>query len=281
MSNFFRMIFFLFLLAGPLSALEFDNQFNRYPTKSKSGIKRFKICGERCTGTNYLHHLIGKNFPELSSTGKSEYGQKHFLWWIGTPIDFQKLKNLKYATDAVTFINSNDCLFVVIVRDPYDWLRSFSGSRFHVHQSLIGNDFFHFISLEWKASQPNGPLEGDCREIDNLNPYTQKPFSNLLELRKYKTQNYLALRGLVKNYLFVNYERVRDDPEGFVHFVANFYHLSQNPTFIPITTHKGSNIPYEEKEYFPLSEHEVDFINQQLDWTVEHSAGYTMRDQVD
>ena len=73
-------------------------------------IKNFTIYGERCTGTNYLELLIEKNFG-IPVTW--DYGWKHYF-------GFSNLSN------------SNQTLFLGIVRHPLDWLNSFWNQPHHV-----------------------------------------------------------------------------------------------------------------------------------------------------
>lgn len=55
---------------------DFSNQFNnKYNHYSNDQIKRFKICGERCSGTTFLTRLIKTNFPGLVE--EFGYGHKH------------------------------------------------------------------------------------------------------------------------------------------------------------------------------------------------------------
>ena len=197
---------------------EFDSGYNH---STGRGIDRLKVCGERCSGTNYLFYLLHANFPSLSQTDLLEFGHKHFMWWFGTSLDETKLNKLKYTQRAVYLNGSQNCLFVVVIREPYDWLRSFYLTPHFVHNDLLKHSFFHFISSQWKLTPLYESYDGHYDEIDNYNPWTGQPFSNILELRKHKIQNYLALGSLVKHYIIVRYEDVRDHPEGFIHYVSS------------------------------------------------------------
>ena len=253
---------------------EFDNEYNHY---SGVTLKRLKICGERCSGTNFVTHLIQKNFPDLRHTDCLEFGQKHFLWWFGTPEDQEKLTKLRYSRNAVDLSNSEDCLFVVIVRDPYDWLRSFYNTPWYVHEDLLGRSFFHFVSSEWGLGSTFFVEDGQFDEIDNCNPWTGQPFMNVLQLRKYKTLNYLALYAFVDNYLIVRYEDVRDNPEEFINFVACYFHLEKTDTYASVNTYKGVCDPYVRKNYFPIDNEALEFINSQIDWEIEDNLGYSLK----
>ncbi len=258
----------------------FESQYNH---ADGSRVKRLKVCGERASGTNFLLSLMHENFPSLRATGLTEFGQKHFLWWFGTPPNQTMLERLKYTEDAVNLTNSDDCLFIVIVRDPYDWLRSFSISPWEVHPDLKKKGFFHFISQTWKGQEDKDywPADGFYRDIDDFNPFTQKPFRNVLELRGVKINNYLTLGKMVKNFCLVRYEDVDEDPEGFVNFIADYFDLEPREEFIPITSNKGRGRgKYVKKKYFPIKDAELEFINNELDWGAEDKIGYEIKSVV-
>jgi hypothetical protein len=262
-----------------LSGSQFDNKYNHFGGEK---ITRFKICGERCSGTNFVMHLLHANFPNFRETSMFEFGHKHFLWWFGTPIDYQKLQKLKYTQNAVDMSGSQDCLFVVVIRDPYDWLRSFYLATWFVHEDLLGRGISHFLKTEWKLSDVYHrylPNQGQYGEIDNCNPWTGKPFANVIQMREYKIKNYLILGKLVDNYLFIKYEDVSDNPEEFINFVSTYFNLVKKNEFSLINTHKGSHIPYVKKQYIPFAQNDLQFINSEIDWKMENSVGYFKKDK--
>tara|TARA_B110000027_G_C16122057_1_gene303744 strand:+ start:2092 stop:2340 length:249 start_codon:yes stop_codon:yes gene_type:complete len=71
--------------------------YYKYTVMTK--IQKITIYGERCSGTNYLETLLAKNFHDYKLTWK--YGWKHFF-------GHQNLEN------------SDDTLFICIVRNPVD-----------------------------------------------------------------------------------------------------------------------------------------------------------------
>ena len=263
--------------------LQFHNDLNHH---SGNKITKVKVCGERCSGTNFIMHLIHRNFPTLAATDFVQFGQKHFLWWFDTPYDESKIQRMQYSPDAFYLTGSEDCLFVVVIRDPYDWLKSFYHNPWEVHDDLLDKDFNHFISNTWKIrSDKTG--KNKRRDpyriydaIDNFNPYTGNPFANVLELRTCKYKNYLKLGTLVKNYLFVRYEDVNDAPEEFIAFISETYQIEKDKLFQAINTRKGSHIPYVKHFYPSIEPRDLELINQGLDWPMENSFGYFSKDQV-
>ena len=73
--------------------------------------------GERCCGTNYLEELILNNFDAEITW---DYGWKH---WFG----FNK------------YNNSDDCLFIAIVRHPKTWIESLYKNKHHFKENFTKN----------------------------------------------------------------------------------------------------------------------------------------------
>ena len=173
----------------------------------------------------------------------------------------------------MNFKDSEKCLFIVVIRESYDWLRSFYLLPYCVHSTLYNGDFRHFISTEWKLTDKYLGIEGQYDEIDNYNPWTSRPFKNVLELRKYKILNYQSLGRLVDNYLFIRYEDVRNNPKEFIDFVASYCSLEKVEEFVPIKGYKGSVNTYAKKCYFSI-------LQEELDWKVENSIGFYKKEYV-
>ena len=105
------------------------------------------LFGERCSGTNYLFHLVQKNFENVN-INTHRFGWKH--WFPGTAGPgaevgkhaIQPCMQLEESTD-------ND-IFLVVFRDPYDWIRSMSKEPHHAHDHFY-LPFSKFIRREWKC----------------------------------------------------------------------------------------------------------------------------------
>lgn len=217
----YTLILIVILISKNICASEFDNNYNHcYGNK----IKYFKVFGERCSGTNFLSRLIRSNFPELSK--QRRFGHKHFICWFDFPMDVPFMQAVNYPDDYYTLENSDDFLFLVILRDPYDWVRSFYQSPWVVPDEIKNHGFSHFIHSSWKNS-------GVYSRIDDYNPYTKTPFQNVLELRKYKTINYLSMGKKVKNFCLVRYEDLEKDPTGFLEYLSRKYNLALSQIYYP------------------------------------------------
>ena len=75
-------------------------------------IQNYTIYGERCSGTNYLERIMGLNF-DINITWN--YGWKHFFGFQDNKLE-----------------NSDDTLFICIVRNLPDWINSLYRTPHHL-----------------------------------------------------------------------------------------------------------------------------------------------------
>lgn len=241
--------FFLYLNAK-IRATEinpFSNKLNHY-----SGIKieEFALMGLRCSGTNFLYHLICENFPDYKfnhPTSLEKVPQKHHWPYID---------ETKHA-----FYNYDNCLFILIVRDPYTWLQSFFANKARVSYQNR-KSFKHFIQSKWQYTHPK------TRVKDRI------IFENILDSRNFEIANFLDIGNRVANFLVVSYEKVDQDPKGFIEFLSHFFKLKKAENFINIRSYKGTSGTYKKKKYQPIGIQELKFINQYIDWSQEKIFGY-------
>ena len=152
-----------------------------------TGITKFTIFGERCSGTNYLEELITANF-DVNVTW--EYGWKHFF-------GFNNLKN------------SDDTLFIGIVRNPYDWINSLYKNPHHLPNEIT-LDINSFLTSEFYSLDEGEIIQDKMQDRNIYNP--TKRYINIFQSR-YTKLDYLInhMPNLVKNYIFIKYEDLIDD----------------------------------------------------------------------
>ena len=199
-------------------------------------VKSFTIYGERCSGTNYLEDIINKNF-DISITWK--YGWKHFF-------GFSDLEN------------SDDTLFICIVRNPVDWMNSLYKVPYHLSYnntcsldnfltipivSYTKNILPYISSKEFKINGiNNGTIMKEDTNIFNVNKY----YDNIFELRHCKNKYLIdILPKKVKNYILVRHEDLLSDFENTMHQIElagnlkkkhinfiNSVNYKNNPNFV-------------------------------------------------
>jgi hypothetical protein len=144
-------------------------------------INKFTIFGERCSGTNYLENIIKSNF-EIEITWK--YGWKHFFGFSN-------------------YDNSDNVLFIGIIRNPFDWINSLFLDKHHLAPHLRDN-VQSFLNKEFWSIHSNSNL-GEIMEDRNI--LTKERYKNIFELRAIKNKYLLEILPIkVKNYIIIRYE---------------------------------------------------------------------------
>lgn len=142
------------------------------------------IYGERCSGTNYLEELLLLNF-DVEITW--EYGWKHFF-------GFNDLTN------------SDDTIFIGIIRNLEDWINSLYREKHHLPPHLTEN-IDTFLNNTFYSIYPQGDEIMDDRNID-----TGERYKNIYELRLVKNKFLVEkMPNLVKNYCLITYNELIDN----------------------------------------------------------------------
>ena len=143
-------------------------------------ITRFTIYGERCSGTNYLEVLVTTNF-DVKLTW--DYGWKHFF-------GFNDL------TD------SDNTLFICIVRNPVSWLNSLYKKRYHLclPTNLSGRQFLTMPMYSRKQDKWGNPGKEIMKD---RHIRTKQRYNNIFQLR-YTKLNFMPESITEKYILAVN-----------------------------------------------------------------------------
>jgi hypothetical protein len=207
-------------------------------------IERIQIFGERCSGTNYLENLITSNFKDIEITW--DYGWKH---WFPENIDKK---------------DNDDCLFIVLFRNPYDWLSSLHHTPWHVDKTLKDLTFSKFIRTEWKC-------------VYDIYSGLEERFKNVLEMRNYKVREFLALEKKVLNYTRFRYEDLRDNPNVLKNLSIEFKLKMKDDDIAPYKNYKKTKQTYKPPKYEPINMVDRFYIRKSLDLKQEKSIGYNPR----
>jgi len=207
-------------------------------------ITKIKIYGERCSGTNYLEQLILTNFNVKSL--QTIYGWKHFF-------GYSQLKN------------TDDTLFIGIVRDPTDWLNSFYINHHHLPITLYENTE-NFLNNTFYSLKDNGKEIMQDRHI-----FTKKRYKNIFELRETKLKYLLFdMPKLVKHYILIKYEDLINNFKDTIVNIAqkglpinNLINYPQNIFYYK----NNKNEKYTKKEYATISK---DMIKDKLNLYYEN-----------
>jgi hypothetical protein len=169
-------------------------------------ISKFKIYGERCSGTNYLENIVKINFEiELNQN----FGHKHFF---GHQDDLN---------------NSDDTLFICIVRDPFKWINSLYRLPHHLQMMNRECETEDFLNNEFFS------IDDDGNEImEDRNIYSKRRYENIFEMRYTKLKYMIeCLPKKVKNCLIIRYEDLYNNFEDSMQILKG-YGLEQKKDII-------------------------------------------------
>jgi len=201
-------------------------------------LKKYTIYGERCSGTNYLQNIINANF-DVSLTWK--YGHKHFFGFQN-----EELKN------------SDDTLFICIVRNLPDWINSFYRTLHHLPilykkglsdkeklDEFLNKEFFSVNDYCYDYKRWDKEL------LEDRNIYTGKRYKNIFELRHTKLKWLIEdLPNKVKNYVFIRHEDLLNDFKNtLIKIKKKGLKVKDNIEFpINIKTYKNTKQKYVKKQ---------------------------------
>jgi hypothetical protein len=193
-------------------------------------IKKVTIYGERSSGTNYLEKLLLLNFDvEIVWS----YGWKHFF-------GFNDLSN------------SDDVLFIGIVRNLEDWVNSLYREKHHL--PLHFSDINTFLTSEFYSLTDN-----KCEIIEDRHIETKERYKNIFELRHIKNKFLLEkMPKLVKNYCFITYDELLSNFIETMNKIKNHnLQINKNIIEFPLNINNYVNCLKQEKQKFEKKKNEI------------------------
>lgn len=225
-------------------------------------VQRFTIYGERCSGTNYLQELIEMNFDvELTW----DFGWKHF-----------------FGFNDVS--NSDDTLFICIIRDPYTWLNSLYRIPHHLTHTIRGDPTKFLNNEVFSYDDHNESLDETNEIMTDRHIYTNERYKNIFELR-YTKLHYLIkdLPSMVKHHIFVRYEDLLSDFKNTMTRIKSAgLEVKQNIVFpentkydIKVRNQTEYRIieKYRKNTNYPLSKTQI-YMNSKFSFKQEYEIGY-------
>jgi hypothetical protein len=191
-------------------------------------LRRFTIFGERCSGTNFLEESILTNFESELTW---DYGHKHFFGFTG-------------------YENSDDTLFICIVRHGHNWINSLRNKPHHLAKGMLW-DNESFLTNPVVSFQKGVMIQQD------MNMYTREPYNNIYELRYTKIdyiKNQLPL--LVKNCLFFRYEDLCEDFQNQMALIAKYLKRKTIIYIQPDWYKKDHRMKFTQREHRHISREE-------------------------
>lgn len=239
-----------------------------------------QIFSERCSGSNFVEAFLRVNCPSIRFSRR--YGFKHWL--------------RESFLEAAEF--PDDMLFLVIIRSPFNWLRSMHQRPWHAAPELRNLDFSEFIRRQWKCVWcEEGGISRDHpkwgRELEfERNPLRDGArFANILEVRRVKYAMWDARLRAAPGYLQVNFDHFVDDPMRLLQGMGkDVLAATRKPVRIPpgykgrlswkrrlaLVLSCGRIGAYRRKPRKPICEKDVDFILHELDLEQERHWGFDL-----
>jgi len=174
-------------------------------------ITKYKIYGERLSGTNYVDFLMCENFQLSAIPNQQGLGDANGGWKHGVP--------------RLNKLNLEETLFVVIFRDIESWARSF------YHEPWETNPRSSLKEFVTKPLMKGGTRYHDIPQ-DNYG-------KTLEELRNYKIQHLMQLRDRPVNVVYVHLTPLKQfGAKHFLESIATFFNLPRKTVhFIDSKTH--------------------------------------------
>jgi hypothetical protein len=227
-------------------------------------IEDMFIFGERSTGTNVTKSVLRKAFG--LPVNKS-YGWKH-----GSPSFL--------AASART-------LFVVSLRNAFDWSISMYAKPYHATAELKTQDFDHFIKSPWVSVMDTPRSHGLKWHLHHKQPFqpdrhpiTGRTYRTIFEMREIKTKSWMGLVERGVNVAIIRHETFSADLRRSVDQLAQSFDLRiraevSEPEYIFRARPQVDARRKHAKARLPENIH---YIRSQLDTDFEHEIGYEISD---
>jgi len=227
-------------------------------------LEAYCIKGERCSGTNYLEKLIEINL-------KIQYNA--CIAW----------KHGFYSPNRVHSIDPSDYLTIIISRNPFDWVRSVYLNPHHFKNTSEGvwkeefkPTFSQFLKNEIDEIDKDEIKNYGKEGFRDRHPLFLTKAKNILQLRNWKTEHFLALKNILPNTYYVKYEELAENPEKIIRDINDKW-FNVEFEFQNYNNYKHhEDILYTPKTYFDISDEDYNYIVKNIDWELESKIGYSL-----
>lgn len=225
--------------------------------------QQIQIFGQRGSGTNYLEQLLLANFKNIEI------------------VNYYAFKHIWNANLQKTVQNDDNIKIIIIVRNPYNWLRSVHRQPHHCPQ-LVGLPFDKFVrarwiaysKVAWNSANPNIRLK-------NLHKAPKvEEFENAIIMRNQKNQLFLQIaKEHPDKVCLINYESLESDFNSALSKIEAIHDLSKiNNHFIQISTYKNTGERYVPKDMIKIKYSTKKYIDELLHFDQEGVLGYQRED---
>lgn len=194
-----------------IHTINWIGQTEKLTDENESSLKYYTIFGERNSGTRYLASYLDAKI-QLPFTNK--FGFKH--WFIKNHFPRGRANKTTDNECVESLDNSDDTLFVFIVRNPYDWCGAMKDKPYHIRE-FDDRDTYSFISNKYIAYEYSVPLDHGPTSLlpwyvdEQTNNYFIEEADNLIALRNLKNKHFYALKSKVKHFYLIRLEHLKED----------------------------------------------------------------------
>ncbi|MEL6122932.1 MAG: hypothetical protein AAFR14_04365 [Bacteroidota bacterium] len=217
-----------------------------------------QLIGQRCSGTNYLERLLLSNVKDIHIS--RQLCHKH-LW------------NAEFRFDQPV----DDHLIIIIVRNPYDWLRSVHRQPHHC-PSLYGLPMEEFVISPVEAYYGRNWNSADTQlQQSYLYPAAHREsFANVISMRNQKVATMLRIKSaFTPKTAIVTLESLQENPKSALSTIAKQLKLTIKPAFRSINTYKKTSTPFRPTSYAALTPETIALLQSELNWSQEAALGYS------
>lgn len=224
---------------------------------------RFQVLGERCSGTNYVKRLLGRN---TALTPTEALGWKH-----GHP----------HATAIPA-----DLAVICVVRHAVPWALSMHAKPWHCPPAMQVLDVPDFIRAPWetvvdRANYFGGmdDLVGQPLQLDR-DPVTGLPYPDLAALRAGKLQGLLSYRARSCSFVLLRMEEAVAHPDAVLEAIRDGLDLPPSAAPLrPVVKRLGSKflpaVPDRPVTPERMDAADLHWLRDRLDPLQEAALGYS------
>ena len=224
----------------------------------------------RCSGSTYLQHLLKHNFPTMY------FGQD--LGWKHGPAGSAIQGFRSQAEDIDELVDQEfevrgerlkDPATIMIVRNPYDWVRSlYKNAWWVLHPSYSKVQFTEFLQT---------PVRITARQPADMNFFDNKPYNNPIEMRSSKLKLLLSLTCRSPRHFVINYETLLESAPAVIAHIASEFNWRPKAIYEPIDYRiRSRGKKFEVSSYPELGSEEFAFIKEQIDGELEQLLNYRL-----
>lgn len=257
----------------PVVALCFgEKAVMAYTTPELPKIQRLSVrfFSLRCSGSTYFQFLLRQNFPTLS------FGQD--LGWKHGPSGpsisgFKKqAKSMDELVDQDFEVHGErmkEAATIMIVRNPYDWVRSlYKNSWWVLHPSYGQMEFSEFLHT---------PVRISLHQPADTNFFDEKLYDNPIEMRSSKLKLLLSLTCRSPEHFIINYETLLENAPAVIAHIASTFGWRPRALYEPVDYRiRSGGQKFEMPSYPNLGATELNFIQEHIDADLEHLLSYDL-----